>query len=113
MASVGLYGVLSFSVSRRIQEMGIRMALGADARDVIKLVMSQGLVQIGIGLAIGLGMAYGLTNIISILMFGVDPRDPAVFGIIVLTIVSVGILASLVPARRATRADPVEAMRSE
>ncbi len=113
MASVGLYGVLSFSVSRRIQEMGIRMALGADARDVIKLVMSQGLVQIGIGLAIGLGMAFGLTNIISILMFGVDPRDPTVFGTVVLTIASVAIVASLVPAHRATRADPVDAMRSE
>ena len=113
MASVGLYGVLSFSVSRRTQEMGIRMALGATARDVIKLVLRQGLVQLGVGLAIGLAMAFGLSNIVAFIMFDVQPRDPMVFGSIVVVITLVGLLASFVPARRATRVDPMEALRYE
>ena len=113
MASVGLYGVLSFSVSRRTQEMGIRMALGATARDVIKLVLRQGLAQLGVGLAIGLAMAFGLSNIVAFIMFDVQPRDPMVFGSIVVVITLVGLLASFVPARRATRVDPMEALRYE
>ena len=113
MATVGLYGVLSFSVSRRIKEMGIRMALGANPRDVVRLVVSQGGKQIAIGLALGLAMAYGLTRIIAILMFEVRPQDPPVFTIVVLVITTVGILASLVPARRATTVDPMIALRYE
>ncbi|HEV8598182.1 MAG TPA: ABC transporter permease [Gemmatimonadales bacterium] len=113
MATVGLYGVLSFSVSRRMKEMGIRMALGASARDVIRLVLRQGGTQLGFGLVIGLLLAFGLTRVIGILMFEVEPRDPPVFVLVVLTIAGVGLLASLVPARRATRTHPVVALRSE
>ncbi len=113
MASIGLYGVLSFSVNRRVQEMGIRMALGAQSRDVIRLILRQGTFQLGIGLAVGLVMAFGLSNIIGILMFNVEPRDPMVFGTIVLVISVVGILASIIPARRATSVDPIEALRHE
>ncbi len=113
MASVGLYGVLAFSVSRRTQEMGIRMALGANAGNVIRLVLGQGLMQLGVGLTIGLGLAFGLSNIVAILMFDVQPRDPTVFGSIVGVIAIVGLLASFVPARRATRIHPVEALRYE
>jgi putative ABC transport system permease protein len=113
MATVGLYGVLSFSVSRRIKEMGIRMALGASARDVIRLVLRQGGVQLGFGLGIGLLLALGLTRVIGILMFEVNPQDPPVFAVVLLSIAGVGLLASLVPARRATRTHPTVALRSE
>lgn len=111
LASVGLYGVLSFSVSRRVHEMGIRMALGAGARDVIRLIMRQGLVQLVIGLTVGLTMAFALSRVLGILMFEVDAQDPMVFGVITLVIVAVGMAASLVPAKRATNVDPMEALR--
>jgi putative ABC transport system permease protein len=113
MATVGLYGVLSFSVSRRTREMGIRMALGAKGRDVIRLVLEQGGKQIAAGLLFGLLAAYGLTRVIGILMFEVTAQDPAVFVGVILIIAAVGILASLVPARRATRTQPTVALRHE
>lgn len=113
MATVGLYGVLSFSVSRRMREMGIRMALGASARDVIRLVLRQGGKQIGIGLGLGLLAAFGLTRIIGLLMFEVTPQDPQVFTLVVVLIAAVGTLASLIPARRATRTEPTAALRHE
>jgi ABC-type antimicrobial peptide transport system permease subunit len=113
MATVGLYGVLSFSVSRRVKEMGIRMALGATSRDVVRLVLRQGALQILVGLSLGLVLAYGLTRVIGILMFEMSPQDPPVFTIVVLVITVVGLLASFVPARRATRVDPGVALRYE
>jgi predicted permease len=113
MATVGLYGVLSFSVSRRMKEMGIRMALGANAQDVIRLILRQGGKQIVVGLVLGLLAAFGLTRVIGILMFEVTPQDPPVFTIVVIVIAAVGMLASLVPARRATRAEPTVALRYE
>ncbi|MCZ6917290.1 MAG: ABC transporter permease, partial [Gemmatimonadetes bacterium] len=97
MASVGLYGVLSFSVSRRTQEMGIRMALGANAGNVIRLVLRQGLMQLGVGLIIGLGLAFGLSSIVAVIMFDVQPRDLTVFGSVVGVITLVGLLASFIP----------------
>jgi len=113
MATVGLYGVLSFSVSRRTKEMGIRMALGANAGDVIRLVMVQGGKQLAVGLSLGLLLAYGLTRVIGILMFEVTPQDPPVFTLVVVVITAVGLLASLVPARRATSTQPTAALRYE
>jgi len=113
MATVGLYGVLSFSVSRRLREMGIRMALGASPKQVIRMVVRQGTRQIGIGLTLGLVLAYFLTKALAIIMFQVAPQDPPVLLVVVLTITAVGILASLVPARRATLAEPVAALRTE
>ena len=113
MATVGLYGVLSFSVSRRLKEMGIRMALGASAKDVVRLVVRQGGKQIVIGLGLGLVMAYGVTRVIGILMFEVTPQDPPVFTMVFLTIALVGFLASLIPARRATAVSPIVALRYE
>jgi len=113
MATVGLYGVLSFSVSRRMKEMGIRMALGANAGDVIRLVLRQGGKQIAVGLVLGLVAAFGLTRVIGFVMFEVTPRDPPVFMMVVVIIAAVGALASLVPARRATRAEPTVALRYE
>ena len=113
MATVGLYGVLSFSVSRRVKEMGIRMALGASGRDVVRLVMRQGGMQILVGLSIGLVLAYGLTRVIGFLMFQTTPQDPPVFTLVVLVITVVGMLASFIPATRATRVDPGAALRYE
>ncbi|HTL04535.1 MAG TPA: ABC transporter permease [Gemmatimonadales bacterium] len=113
MATVGLYGVLSFSVSRRTREMGIRMALGANARDVVRLVLRQGGLQLAFGLTLGLVIAFLLTKVIAILMFEIAPRDPPVFALVVLLITGVGLLASLVPARRATGVEPVTALRHE
>ncbi len=113
LASVGLYGVLAFSVSRRIQEMGLRMALGAKEKDVIRLVLREGAVQLGIGLAFGLGLALAVSRVVTLIMYDVEPRDPTVFGAIVITIGLVGITASLIPALRATRVDPIVALRYE
>jgi putative ABC transport system permease protein len=113
MATAGLYGVLSFSVSRRTQEMGIRMALGAESRQVIRLILRQGVMQLVVGVVIGLGIAAGLSSIIGFAMYRVNPRDPAVFGGVVATIVTVGLIAALMPALRATRVDPLVALRAE
>ncbi len=111
LASVGLYGVLAFSVSRRVREMGIRMALGANARDVVRLVLGEGMLQIAVGLAIGLAIALATCTVLSTFVFGVEPRDPAVFTAIVGVIIAVGLFASYVPAHRATRVDPMETLR--
>jgi ABC-type antimicrobial peptide transport system permease subunit len=113
MATVGLYGVLAFSVSRRIKEMGIRMALGASARDVISLIMRQGGKQLAVGLSIGLLLAFALTRVIGLLIFEVSPQDPPVFAVVMLVIAAVGLLASFIPARRATAVDPMVALRYE
>jgi len=113
MASVGLYGVLAFSVSRRVKEMGIRMALGASARSVLGLIVRQGAFQLTVGLTVGLAMAFGLSRVLRVIMFDVEPSDPGVFGAIVAVILGVGLAASLVPARRATAVDPIVALRYE
>ncbi len=113
MATVGLYGVLSFSVSRRQREMGIRMALGASPSAVIRLVVREGTRQLGIGLLLGLTVAYFLTSALAFLMFDVVPLDVPVLTLVVSIIASVGVLASLIPARRATLTEPVVALRTE
>jgi putative ABC transport system permease protein len=113
LASIGLYAVMSFSVSRRAREVGIRMALGATARDVIRLLLSQGWIQLGMGLGIGLVLAGLISRVMSVVLFDVEPLDPVVFGGVALTLVATGTLACLLPARRATRVDPSDAMRSE
>ncbi|MFL5581432.1 MAG: ABC transporter permease [Gemmatimonadaceae bacterium] len=113
LAAVGLYGVMSFTVGRRTREMGVRMALGAQPRSVVGLIMRQGLGQLGIGMVAGLALAAGVANLLKIVLFDVQPRDPAVFGGVVLTLVATGVLANLVPARRATRVDPMIALRTE
>jgi predicted permease len=113
LASVGLYGVLSFSVSRRMQEMGLRMALGAMGKDVIRLVLREGAIQLGIGLTLGLALAFVVSKAVALVMFDVQPRDPMVYGAIVVTILFVGLMASLIPALRATRVDPMVALRYE
>lgn len=113
LASIGLYAVMSFSVGRRTREVGIRMALGATSRDVLRLIMSQGFLQLAIGLVIGLVFAGMVARVMSVILFDVKPLDPAVFGAVALTLAGTGTLACLLPARRATRIDPSEAMRAE
>ncbi len=113
LASVGLYGVVSFGVSRRTQEMGVRMALGAEGRDVLRLIVGEGMKQIGVGLAVGLVLAWLLARGLELVLFRVDPSDPSVFLGIVGLLAVTGLLASVIPARRATRVDPVEALRYE
>lgn len=113
LASIGLYAVMSFSVSRRVREVGIRMALGASASNVVRLIFNQGAWQLGIGLTIGLLLAAGISRVMAVILFDVEPLDLGVFGGVALVLALTGALACLIPARRATRVDPSDAMRSE
>jgi len=113
LASVGLYAVMAFSVSRRTREVGIRMALGARGPDVVRLVFRQGLVQLAIGMTFGLALALGVSRLLSMMLFDVQPRDPLVFGAVVGVLTLAGLLACLFPARRAARVDPLVALRAE
>ncbi|MFB3112627.1 MAG: ABC transporter permease, partial [Gemmatimonadales bacterium] len=113
MSLVGLYGVMSFSVSRRIHEMGVRMALGARGGDVVRLVLRQGVIQIGIGMTIGLAAAAGVSRVLGIFLVGVEPRDPVVFAGVTLLVIGIGMFATWLPARRASGIDPMVALRAE
>ena len=113
IASVGLYGVMAYWVSRRMREMGIRIALGAKAGDVVGLVMRQGLTLAGVGLALGLAGAVAAGRVVAFLLFGVSATDPIVLAGVPMALAVVAALASYVPARRALRADPLIALRAE
>jgi putative ABC transport system permease protein len=113
MATIGLYGVMSFSAGNRTREIGVRMALGAERTTVLMMIFRQGAWQIAAGLAIGLLLAALLSRGLGLLLFGVRPWDPGVFTVVVLALTAAGTLASFIPARRATRIAPVEALRLE
>jgi putative ABC transport system permease protein len=109
----GIYGVISYTVSQRTQEIGIRMALGARALDVFGLVMKEGFTLISAGLLIGTCSALAVTRVLESQLFGVTPTDPLTFTVIALLLTSVALLACWIPARRATKVDPMIALRSE
>jgi predicted permease len=117
LASVGIYGMMSFSVNQRMQEFGVRMALGANGNRILGMVVKQGVVQIGLGLILGLGLALAITAVggsgIQNVLFGVNPRDPVTYGVVVTLVTTVSLIATLVPAQRATRVDPMTALRAE
>ncbi len=113
LASIGLYGVMSFAVSRRRREMGVRMAVGADARDVVRLVLRQGMTQTAIGLIVGTAFALFVSKLLAAILFQVQPRDPVIFASIIAVLLLTAVLACWIPALRAARVDPLEALRYE
>ena len=113
LAGVGVYGVLSFSVSQRTQEMGVRIALGAKQSDVLGLVVRQGVTLAAIGVVVGLIGAFGITRVIASLLYNVTPTDPLSFGGVALFLALIAVVASYLPARRATNVDPIVALRNE
>jgi predicted permease len=113
LAVVGLYGVVSYSVSQQTREIGIRLALGADRHDIVRLVVGRGLLLTGTGVAAGLALAFVATGVLSSLLFGVGSHDPATFAGVSILFAAVALVASYIPARRASRVDPVVALRHD
>jgi predicted permease len=111
LAAIGLYGVMSYSVSQSTRELGLRMALGADQSDLLRLVMSHGFALTAGGILVGAAAALGLTRLLGDLLYKVSPRDPAAFGLAFLVMAIASLAACLLPAWRATRIDPVRALR--
>ena len=113
VAAIGIYSVLAFSISRRTKEMGIRFALGAEGRKVFGLVVREGLILGSLGLAAGLGVAWLGARFLARFLYGIDPKNPLVFAVVTGTLLVVIFLACVIPARRAVRVNPVEALRQE
>ena len=113
LAAIGLYGVMSYGVTQRTREIGIRMALGAQGSDVLKLVIKQGLLLAIIGIALGLIAAFAFTRVMKSMLYEVSATDPLTFGVIALGLLTVALLACRIPARRATQVDPLIALRCE
>jgi putative ABC transport system permease protein len=113
LAAIGIYGVMAYSVAARTQEMGIRMSLGAEPRDIVRLVVGQGMRLAFLGVAIGIAASLVLTRLISTLLFGVSTTDPVEFSLAATVIVTTALIACYLPARRATRVDPIVVLRFE
>jgi predicted permease len=113
LAAIGLYAVMAFSVGQRTREVGVRMALGAQRGDVIGLVLRQGVVQMAVGMTVGLAFAAGVSQLLQVILFKVEPRDPIIFAGVFLVLGGAAALACLLPARKATRIDPIIALRAD
>jgi putative ABC transport system permease protein len=113
LAAIGIYSVLSYSVKRRVREIGIRMALGAQVRDVLRLIVVEGMRPTLIGVAIGLAGALALGRVLANLIYGIKPTDPITFGAVSVLLAGVGLFASVIPAYRATRVEPMKTLRDE
>jgi len=113
LAAIGIYGLMSYTVEQRMQEIGIRLALGAATRDMLAMIVRQGMLLAGIGLVIGLSAAYGLTRLLSRLLFGVKASDPVAYTAVAVTLIAVALAATVIPGLRATKVDPLNALRYE
>jgi len=113
LAAIGIYSVLAYSVKRRVREIGIRMALGAQIGDVLRLIVIEGMRPTLIGVAIGLAGALALGRVLANLIYGVKPTDPITFGAVSVLLAGVGLFASVIPAYRATRVEPMKTLRDE
>jgi putative ABC transport system permease protein len=113
LATVGLYGVMAFSVSRRTHEVGVRLALGAQPAQVVRLMFRQGARQLALGLFLGFGLALALSRALELLLFRVDPWDPQVFVLVLSSLAATGAAACLLPARRSARVDPSAALHHD
>jgi ABC-type antimicrobial peptide transport system permease subunit len=113
LACIGIYGVLAYVTSQRVPEIGLRMALGATARDVVRLVLGQSLRMIFVGVGIGLATAFAAARLLEKLVPGVRSTEPSTFAVMISVLVAAGLFASFLPARRASRVDPMTALRQE